>query len=374
MSRNSTAARPVFARVCIRVFALVGAALSFAPAAARADDSSYCRKVQARAASDASLLIAPTVTLQGIRFPVSGPLTDVGPMTGSGYQFRAGVAFSPLDVYRGLRVLRAGDADCRQHGARADLEDALLRGTDGVRLTALDEQARFLDAHRADWSVPLARAEERLAARVITLSDLDEMRRLADDLERKRLRARAAVQDLAAAGLVPGAPSGSLVGATARYFREAARYEDEVKGVRALDAWQFQLSGGAVPMSTVDWYGLVHVTFNFGAFERMHEDAVYAEARADEIRNARHEIGARVRELRARAVASLDAAKEELEVATRAAAFVVATEDALEKADARNIVHVKDALAIQQVSIESDRVFLRAFIGALTAFLEDSHG
>jgi hypothetical protein len=41
-------------------------------APAFAQDSSYCRRVRARAASDAALLMAPRVVLRGLRFPQTG--------------------------------------------------------------------------------------------------------------------------------------------------------------------------------------------------------------------------------------------------------------------------------------------------------------
>src|SRR5579862_5898322 len=41
-------------------------------APAFAQDSSYCRRVGPRAASDAALLMAPRVVLRGLRFPQTG--------------------------------------------------------------------------------------------------------------------------------------------------------------------------------------------------------------------------------------------------------------------------------------------------------------
>src|SRR5437773_992437 len=104
-----------------------------AAGSAHANESAYCHKVEARAASDAALLMWPHLFIQGIRFPRSAQI-DVGPTAGKGYQARVGLTYSLLDIYKGARVLRIGDADCKQHEASADLEDIVAHGLDGARL------------------------------------------------------------------------------------------------------------------------------------------------------------------------------------------------------------------------------------------------
>src|SRR5262245_4883079 len=78
------------------IVACMAASLLRTPAA-NADDA-YCRKVHARAASEAALLFAPTARAEGIKLPVAlqkgasiDPLTAGG---GSGYQLRAGMSLS----------------------------------------------------------------------------------------------------------------------------------------------------------------------------------------------------------------------------------------------------------------------------------------
>jgi hypothetical protein len=52
---------------------LLAVALAFFfPWAAAAQTSPYCRKVRARAAGDAALLMSPRIVVQGIRFPSNG--------------------------------------------------------------------------------------------------------------------------------------------------------------------------------------------------------------------------------------------------------------------------------------------------------------
>jgi hypothetical protein len=340
---------------------------------ARAENSPYCDKVRARAASDAALLVAPSVVAQAIRFPSTTQVpTDTGPTSGNGFQVRTGLTYSPIDLYRGGRVLRIGDADCEQHQAAESVEEALAHGSDSARLAALRQQAQYLDARRGDWQALRERAEERLGAHVITRIEFDDLRRQAEDLEHKDVRVRGEMALLDARGSdQPPPPVDQLA---ARYAESSLRFERETSTLRSLDPWQFQLSGGVIPFSPVDWYAMAQVTFNVGSFERNHHERQYVDARKDELDHARHEISTRVREYREQLRAVLDQARRELEVVERELAFLSATQAALEKSEAQGVAHVRDTMYIEQISLESDRIFLHAWISALASSLEDSHG
>jgi len=96
-----------------------GAALAVtAPVApAMADDTPYCRKVRARAASDAALLIAPSLRLDGLKLPTAfqtgaNPIDPVA--VGREYQVRGGVSVSPIDIYKlTIGSISAGDSGQR---------------------------------------------------------------------------------------------------------------------------------------------------------------------------------------------------------------------------------------------------------------------
>src|SRR4029453_3358013 len=89
-----------------------------------APSSSYCREVHARAAGDAALLMSPQIMVQAVRFPSDGAL-DISESTGGHAQLRAELGFSPLDFYKGLRVLRLGDAECELHERARRAQDIL---------------------------------------------------------------------------------------------------------------------------------------------------------------------------------------------------------------------------------------------------------
>jgi hypothetical protein len=230
----------------------------------------------------------------------------------------------------------------------------------------------FLDRHRDEWRTIRTRAEERLSARVVTLVEFDEVRRQADALEHKLVQTHGEASEIEARK--PDPPRGSL-GALARdYAERSLSTEREISSLRALDAWQVQLTGGVIPIAPVDWYGLAEVSFNLGGLVRpQHEDA-YIAAKADELRDARYELGARLRDFRSQVAAAVEQARRDLEVADRQVAFLASTRAALEKSEAQSVAQARDVLAIEELSVQSDTVFLRALVGALSVFLEGNHG
>jgi hypothetical protein len=344
--------------------------LGLASTRAQATESAYCRKVEARAASDAALLMWPRVFAQGIRFPRNAPV-DLGANSGNGLQLRLGLSYSLLDIYKGAKVLRVGDADCKQHESSADLEDILAHGIDSARLTALGEQARFLDAHRDEWRAMLERADSRLASHVITLIELDELRRHADALERKLVQVRGEIEQLEvhAVPLVRG----SLTTMRRRYVERALRTDRELSSVRLLDAWQVQVTAGVIPESPVDWYGIAEINLNIGGILRAVKEHSYLASREDELRHARYELDARVREYAKQVRSSSHEAHRDLEVVERELGYLATSQNALGQSDAPNIAHARDTLTIERLSLDSDRTFLLALIPALSTLSEDDH-
>ena len=358
----------------IRVALTVSLVLvAWASSAAAAEESDYCRAVRARASSDAALLLWPRVIVQGIRFPSTGSV-DLATATGShyhGFQARIGLSLSPLDLYRGVRVLGVGDADCQQKGARENLREAITHAIDVARLTALREQTAYLEAHRDAWRALAAKAEQRLTARVVTLVEFDEVRRQVDALEHRLADLRGDARQIEANGVEPSyEPLDRLA---QRYLQRAGRFDRAMSHLRALDAVQLQVTAGIVPENPTDWYGLAEASFNLGGFMRVHEENEYLAAHADELRRARYELGAALQTLRKQVAATLDQLREDSAVRERELAFLSTSRTALEKSDAPSVAHARDTLAIEQISLESDRVFIGRLAASLRALMEDSH-
>jgi hypothetical protein len=316
--------------------------------------------------------MAPRIIAQGIRFPQNTVL-DVGPTAGNGYQLRAALTVSPLDVYKGFNVMRVAEADCSQHEAAVVVQDVLTRAMDGARSAALRAQADYLRAHRDEWQALEAKASERLSGRVITVVEFNALRQAVDTLDQKLVEVEGEAAQLEAHA--PPLPGDESLGDKAqRYFEESMRFERETTRIRNLDPWHFQVTGGVIPVEPVDWYGVAEVSFSLAGLVRPGQEREYLAARADELTHARYEVLEQVKDLRAQAAAALTQARRDLELIEHDVAVIASTQSVLENSDAENIAHAKDTLAIEQLSNESVRVFLNKWIGALTSVLKDRHG
>jgi hypothetical protein len=351
-------------------------ATTMSPALAAADEppasaSSYCRQVRARGDSDAALLVWPKVVVQGIRFPNSG--ADLTLAGGQQYQGRVGLDYSPVDLVKGLGVKDVAKADCAQHEVQASLEQLLAHADDAGKLPALRLEAAYLDGRRSEWQALVTKEEERFEARVVSLVEYDDVRTRAAELERKAVQVHGETDRLAARGVER--PEASLAALESRYLARADAYEREVSHVRSIAAWDLKVRGGVVATEQpVDWYGLVELSFNLGAFEHHAADNRYLEARRDERAHAHYEMASRLHDFAAELAGIRAQAHRELEVLDRQVTFLTSTRRALGGSEAPGTAHALAALTLDQISLESDQTYLRALIVELTAILDDHAG
>jgi hypothetical protein len=366
----------------------LGLAFSLLPLRASAQQSPYCRQVRARAASDADVLMAPRVIVQGIHFPNGTRQLDSGSTTDNGYQVRTGLSFSVLDYYKGRGVLRAGDADCRRYEASLDLSDALDRSTDSARLVALHEQSEFLRSKSEDWRALAAKAAVRLSQRIITVFEFTTVQRSIDTLEHKLVQVEGEAAQLKAADLpsteasAPSAfPSAHPVtaeqgttGLAAKYYREAMSFERETSRLRQLDDWKLQVTGGVIPLSPVDWYGTLELSFNLGGLVQGEHEQRYLDGRADDLRYSREGVQTRLARFRAQTGAALEQARRDLGLVEHSLEVLRATRLALESSEAEAAAQARDMLTLEQLAVEADSVFLRKFVDALTSLIANAKG
>lgn len=375
--------------VLITLFSCLSSSL--VPALAVAQQTPYCKQVRAKAASDADYLMTPRVIVQGLHFPHGSELADSGPVLGSGYQLRTGLTFSPVDFYKGRGVLRAGDADCKRHEASVALDDVLGHATESARLSALLQQGEFLRGHSEDWRNISARAAARLSQRIITVVDFNSVQRSIDTLEHKLVQVEGEAEQLKArqlrvSGMLPAGTSGNGLasakpGETApvpdlasEYFRQTMRYERENSQVRQLDDWKLQITGGVIPLYPVDWYGTVELSFSLGALVRGQHEERYMEGRSEDLRYARDGVETRLAQFRAQTSAALEQARRDLGLVEHSLEVLRATRLALEQSEAESAAQARDLISIEQVSVESDSVFLRSFVGALETLMSRARG
>jgi hypothetical protein len=333
-----------------------------------AEESSYCRKVEARAKSDAALLVAPSVGVQGIRFPRGGQL-DTGNTVKDGYQARAFLSFSPLNFYKGRRVLKVGDADCTQQAALNNLSEFISFASDAATLSALRKQIEYLQAHQGDWRKLSERASTRLSQRVITLVDFDDMTKRANLLERKLAETQGTAKRMETRfrRIVPG----TLAHLEKKYAQSAQDFEREVARLRNLEPWHVQFTGGMVQGNQLDWYGLAELSFNLGGLVRNRYESQYVSARASEIATARYETLAKSQQLRAELTALAEQLQLELSVVEQELQTLKTTRAMLEKSESEEQSHARDTIALEYIITEADAVYLRGLSDALQALLKE---
>jgi hypothetical protein len=341
---------------------------------AAADDSAYCRKVKARAAGDAALLFAPSVTGQVIRYPSvnGGPVDSTGVTTGNGWQGRVGLSWSPLDFYRGFGVLRAGDADCERGNAQIDAQHLLHYGEDYGRLHALKKQAEYLDGRAAELTELGAKNDERLAAHVTSMLDANEVKARIAELGRKAVQAKAEAAILDARGVE--AYRGMLDGLVAQVESSSMKYEREVSHLRDLDGFDVRLTGGVVPHDKAEVYGVLQVGFNFGSLARIPYEAKYLDARAEELKKARYELRDQLMRFREQVRIAAVQASKELQIVTSKLTTLKTARDALKGSESPNAPHAIAVVELELVGAESEQVFLTALVSELSSLEDRSHG
>jgi hypothetical protein len=331
---------------------------------AAAQDSPYCEQAHARAASDAALLMAPRLILQELRFPRNGQV-DVGQTTGQGLQFRGGLSFSVVELFKGLATLDIGDADCREHEAKVALRDRIHHARDYARVLALQAQSDYLNQHKGEWAQIGRKSAERMTRHLITLVEFTRLSQLIAGLDQKLADLEGQASILQAQ--LPALTHGTLAELTEDYRRQSARHEHETVSARALDAWQLRLTGGLIAQAPIDWYGQAEVSFNFGGLLRPKQELRYERARAAELAWSPDELPAQARELRNQQKIEVDQAKRELAVAQRSLSMVMGAGSVLENIEAENVQHARDVLTVERYSAESEVVFLQKLIDALAS-------
>ncbi len=368
------------ARLAPVIAAVVSAAAVSATmsAPARAEDppkpaTPYCAKVRARSSADAALLFAPTASVQGIKFP-ENRTTDAGAVVGAGFQLRTALSISPLDIYKGTQVKDAGEADCRQHEAREAALEALAAGADVARLPALKRAVAFLDGRAEERAQIVAKTDERLAAQAITLVDATEVQKRVSAILRRRAELAGEARRLEAK-LPPSPGQASLAALVAKAEGASMTYERQVSHVRSLEPWNVQVMGGLIPQERpVDYFGMVTVGFNFGAFSRNANESRYLDARAEELARARGEVADRARLFRKDVVEVRRAIREQLTATDDETRRLVEGKATLERSPAPQALHTLAVLTLEQQSVEGERVLLESLSQELARMEEKNDG
>lgn len=346
------------------------AVVTLSPNEARAEDSAYCKKVRARAASDAALLIAPRAIIEGVRVP-SGIQAGSGvdPTTGAGYQLRGGLTFSLLHAYKGFRVMDVAEADCLQHASQVTAAELLAAAPHLGRLGALREKAAYLDSQKARLDEVLAGIDARQAAQTMTIFEAEELRSRAANVQRERVEVASQIAQLETIGIEPY--KGSIDALIRKVEAESMAFEKEAASVRKLDAFDLSVTGGYAPevfsRSSGDFYGVVQLSYSFGQPWRSSNENKYVDARQEEMRTARQETRRQLSLVREQVKVVVIRAKGEIEILDRRIGEMDRFKQALEKSEAPAAAHAHARLSIELMNAEAERVFLKSLVKELSS-------
>lgn len=333
---------------------------------ARADSDTihpYCERVSARAHSDATLLWAPKLAVQGLRYP-SG--FDLGPATSSGFQLRVGLSYSLIDPVRALFTYSAADADCAAEEARSALEGAVASAPGTAEIAAQRAQAQFLAAHQPEIDALVDRARSRLSQRLITVFELSHILESAEQLERKAARARGTAAQLeAASSAAPATQHTRALSATFVLRRD--EHERRLSSLRALDAWNVRVQGGVIPVegAKLDWFGWLELSYSLGGPFQHPAESRYRKARHEELLSAAQHLPAELERQASVLRAQAEQITVELRVVEKRSAHVRATLAELDLSDPSASSHARDALSLAQLSADAERVYLQTLLESL---------
>jgi hypothetical protein len=333
---------------------------------AQAEESPYCKKTQARASSEAATLFSPSLAVQGVKPPNNGDIDGSGIFRSRDLQLRVALSLSPLDMYKGTLVLKAGEADCVRQTSEEALKEALAFGAEIGRVEALKKQAAQIRAARPRIDGAVKHAEERYAAQLATTFQVSEVKLKASQIERKAAEIDTQIARLEARGYrAPVAPLPQLV---ASYEAGAMTMEKETSRLRNLAPWNVALRGGVIPGERVDAFGVIEISYNFGGLVRLGAESRYLEAREKELKTSRTELRTQIDVLMRELDASLEHENRELATVERQLESLIKQRALLDKLDAQDKPHLVDLMEIELVVLEAEREYLSTLVRERTSF------
>jgi hypothetical protein len=271
------------------------------------------------------------------------------------------------DAYRGLLSLELGNLDCQRQRLAQPIQDAVRVAANQGRRSALAEQISFLDSAEPSILEIEKNAEARRGAGVITGAELEEIRSLGTSLRISRLQATDTLAQLEATPLPD--PTNRVSADADRYSKAAMDYERLDSRIRRVTPWGFSVTGGAASnvlesssIRTVDWFGTVEMSYNFGGIPQVTAERAALEARQRELEASPTELLQSARALDASLERSLAALHAQIELLSESERSVREQIAVLEKAEVADQTHLISVLKLRSIALQSQLVYLRALV------------
>ena len=131
--------------------------------------------------------------------------------------------------------------------------------------------------------------------------------------------------------------------------------------IRALDPWRLNVRGGLVADAPLDWFGMVELSFNLGAFRHASRDAAYLQAREQELREARDELAHGADVLARQRAATREQVAGERAITSEQLALLKRARGALEASHAPSAPHLISVLVLRELVLDAELEYLTAF-------------
>ena len=304
--------------------------------------------------------MAPRLVGQAIRIPSRADTTEEPTLGTDTVQLRASLTWSPLDLYRGVQVMRLADLRCERDASMTSLQEALAAGNRYGRAHALVQQIAHLEASLPAARALIARAEEQLAAGVATLLEVDQLRVRVHRLQRQLARAR---QELAILEIeeMDGVLARPLAGDVAKLERADVAMVRGESDLRKLDAWNVDIRAGAVPDDS-DWFAMLQVSYSLGDPWRRRAEARLVDAHKGALRDSRDGSRSRAARFVRTMRTSVVQLREELALVRRQLEILAAEQDSLEQTSSDRAQSLVARITLDRFELEAEARFLETLI------------
>jgi hypothetical protein len=221
-----------------------------------AADDGYCDHVQGIASAQSALLLSPEL-FGSFGYDDQAVAVEAPDGTNNDLRLTAGVRYRLSGAYQGILTRGRAKADCRRHQALGQVQG-------GATYTALAARARVLDEAMAEAEKALATANEDLAQRRATATDVNATRLRVDELRELTAATHRALD----AQPAPAVSGQAMAGALDAYYKADAEVEDKEGSLRRAAGWDLQLRFGydkfLEGQDESPFFAVVSASFNLG--------------------------------------------------------------------------------------------------------------
>ncbi len=339
------------------------ASLLLTSARLAAADAPSCERARAEARSQAIVLYAPRIELQGAYVPDVRSASDPTLVDAPAIQARVAAAMSPVEIARGRAIERIADSQCQVATHAERIDRFLAVGTRTGDIEGATAELAYLEEHRAEVAALVDDVRARLERQRATALDLDVTREHLIAIDQRIADRRSTVAMLRE--LEQTAPVVDLERELTAYREAAVELTRRSGKLRRLSAWRLDVRGGAAASDRADWFALVEIGYSLGGPWQGGAEDRAVRARQRELASDARDTAVRAEQVRRALSAAVEVSRGELRDLDATLAVLGADRDAANGADDRDATFALRArYTYQLVMLGARRAALRALIEA----------